>query len=157
MKNPFGENVRIVDRRRVDFNDINRHIDMQDADPLTNLLAKLKLSQIRDAIDSATAKGDFATAERGRAAVALRRSGVPPELTGRGQLHEVVSFDPRTGRSQTEYFGDPKVWRSQFEAPAVQFKTVHPTTFTNKKTTVQHKAGERVVVMDAGGNIVRGA
>lgn len=115
--NPFGDRVRIVDRRKVNFDNIDKHIEMQAAPEPVKVFAKLPLPEIERMERAAAAKGDGKTADLARRAAELRMTGVPPELCGPGQLHEVTAFDPRLGRAETRYFGDSRVWRSKFDQP----------------------------------------
>ena len=117
MSNPYGDRVRIVDRRKVNFDNIDRHIAMQEAPEPVKVFAKLPLPEIERMERAAAAKGDGKTADLARRAAELRMTGVPPELTGPGQLHEVTMFDPRTARAETRYFGDSRVWRGKFDQP----------------------------------------
>lgn len=146
--NPFGENIRIVDGRKVDFQDINRHVDLQPGDPMVKIFAKLPIDQIRDMAKKSIDRGDFQTADRARAAEAMRRTGVPPELTGPGQLYAVESFDPRVGRSKTEYFGDIGAYFGPLMTPPMRGKI-------NREPGVEYqevklKPGERVQIVKDG-------
>jgi hypothetical protein len=149
--NPFGDHVRIVDRRRIDYSNIDRHIEMQPGDGLTKTLARLPLPDLKAMADASIAKGDFAGAAAARAAAELRRTGVPPELTGPGQLHSVTAFDPREGRAVTSYHGDPKVWRDDFSAPAVPFEITPPQALETREGVVRYQGNETLIARSADG------
>jgi hypothetical protein len=149
--NPYGDGVRIVDRRRVDYSNIDRHIEMQPGDALTKTLAKLPLPDLKAMADTSISKGDFASADRARAAAELRRTGVPPELAGPGQLHSVTAFDPREGRAVTSYHGDPKVWRDSFSAPAVPFEITAPQALEKHEGVVSFSGNETLIARSANG------
>ncbi len=143
--NPYSDRVRIVDRRKVNFRDIDKHIELQPGDAFTKTLAKLKLPDLKRMATEAVNRGDFQTADRARAAADMRMTGVPPELTGPGQLHEVTSFDPRTGRSMTESFGDSRVWRSQFDTPGQSVKFAAPKSFERIEGHVEIAGHETLI------------
>ena len=150
--NPFGDRVRIVDRRKVNYQNIDKHIDLQPGDAFTKTLAKLKLPELRRMADAAVDRGDFQTADRARAAAEMRMTGVPPELTGPGQLHEVTSFDPRLGRAKTEYFGDPRVWRSQFDLPGQSGMFPPAKSFERIEGTVEIAGHETLIARTPDGS-----
>ncbi len=146
MSNPFGDHVRVVDRRRVDYQDIDHHVDLQEGDGLTKALAKSHtIPQLRDLADKHAKRGDFGMADRLHAAAAIRRSGVPPEVLQPGQLHEVVSFDPRTMQARTEYFGDIGAYFGPLMQPPLRAKLNRDPGVTYQE--VRLKPGERAVVV----------
>lgn len=143
--NPYSDRVRIVDRRKVNFQNIDRHIDLQNAPEPVKVFAKMPLSQLEQMERAAAAKGDGKTADLARRAADLRLTGVPPELAGPGQLHEVTSFDPRTGQSMTEFFGDSRVWRSQFDTPGQTVKFAAPKSFERIEGHVEIAGHETLI------------